>query len=437
MIKNRKWLITAVVVILGMTACQNDEKVNTLPTDSQKKASLPEGMMKLGKQLKNAYSVENMEVALATMLEEKPSARTSMAIVDVRTTHLYLRFHPKDYEELSVLEDDSTLTNFDYPLDYEIAQNGDYYHDPEIPADKPTYQYCAIPVDQKINNHVSYEVLRELYIPEEDEELGNEAARDSENWFADELVDKSLALTGNLEDDYDANSSASRTLRSRWTAEGTIKFRDDFTNIDGGIAGIKVECTRNFRTIEGYTDASGYFRCSGPRFKNSGRYRMVFEKQHFKILSDDRWVAEIKGPKRRYRWDDTITGGRGQFTGDIFRAAQHYYYGDIDGLRRPPLNSLGNQKMRIGAKYEPRGDADGRHNPARRWFITGAAWIKIYNPIGDSRRTYATTIHELAHASHWQMNKGIWFDDNFDSKVKESWARGVEWVLTERPIQII
>jgi hypothetical protein len=41
---------------------------------------------------------------------------------------------------------------------------------------------------------------------------------------------------------------------------------------------------------------------------------------------------------------------------------------------------------------------------------------------------YSTTIHELAHASHWKM--AWWTFQTVDGKVKESWARGVQWELS-------
>jgi hypothetical protein len=41
---------------------------------------------------------------------------------------------------------------------------------------------------------------------------------------------------------------------------------------------------------------------------------------------------------------------------------------------------------------------------------------------------YGTTIHELAHAAHWKM--AWWTFQTVDDKVKESWARGVQWELS-------
>ena len=56
--------------------------------------------------------------------------------------------------------------------------------------------------------------------------------------------------------------------------------------------------------------------------------------------------------------------------------------------------------------------------------------INIYNPQNSTSEIYATTIHELAHASHWELRKNNWNDNNLEDKVKESWGRGVQWELT-------
>ena len=69
----------------------------------------------------------------------------------------------------------------------------------------------------------------------------------------------------------------------------------------------------------------------------------------------------------------------------------------------------------------------GTHKEERRFL---GAQIKIYTYSRNSRSTYSTVIHELAHASHWNMwRKADDFDDS-ESIVKESWASGVEWELT-------
>ena len=100
-------------------------------------------MIKLGKQLENPYSVENMKKALESL---RANGRTEA--IEITPTHLYLRFKPKNEEELSILKRDSTLILYDYPLDHEIEVMGNFYRNPALPPDQPTYQYCAVKVDK-------------------------------------------------------------------------------------------------------------------------------------------------------------------------------------------------------------------------------------------------------------------------------------------------
>ena len=83
--------------------------------------------------------------------------------IEITTTHLYIRFKPKNEEELTLLEKDTTLLLFDHPLDYEITEEGDFYQDPEIPEEQPTYQYTYVEWDKALPN-VSYEIVSE-FIP--------------------------------------------------------------------------------------------------------------------------------------------------------------------------------------------------------------------------------------------------------------------------------
>ena len=141
----------------------------------------------------------------------------------------------------------------------------------------------------------------------------------------------------------------------------------------------------------------------------------------------DHWLngATYNGPKKEGRWDLDLRDDKQEYYATIFRAAHHYYYKDIKGLRRPPQNSFWKTKMKIKAFYESNSESNGNHREERRFL---GAQIKIYNPQNPTIELYATTIHELAHASHWDM-AGSDFD-NSETKVKESWARGVQWELT-------
>lgn len=63
-----------------------------------------------------------------------------------------------------------------------------------------------------------------------------------------------------------------------------------------------------------------------------------------------------------------------------------------------------------------------------------AAEVVVYKSTYNSRGIFGTTIHELSHASHWEMSYSTyqyvsdWFWS--EPKVPESWAVGVEWKIT-------
>lgn len=52
---------------------------------------LNEGMIQLGKQLENPYSVENMRLALRELQEEGVLKSGTVSETDIQTTHLYVR----------------------------------------------------------------------------------------------------------------------------------------------------------------------------------------------------------------------------------------------------------------------------------------------------------------------------------------------------------
>jgi hypothetical protein len=150
----------------------------------------------------------------------------------------------------------------------------------------------------------------------------------------------------------------------------------------------------------------------------------------FSIRSDNSGQAKLDGPKRKGNWNRNIKGGRSQYYATIFRAAYHYYYGNIQGLRRPPKNSPSKVQMKISAMNKEDPDAAGMfqgHIVKKRMFGIGNQ-VKIWTPGKKSSTTYSCTIHELAHASHWNMDRRSF--NNSSLIVWESWACGVQVALT-------
>jgi hypothetical protein len=166
-----KFLVLTLIGIM-IYSCQNE---NDFTTQLEEPINLNEqdGLKKmiLGKKLENPYSVENMQKALNNIQQSKSLAKRkgTSTNLEITTTHLYIRFKPANEEELNLIEKATPLILFDYPMDYEVSEEGDFYQDPEIPEELPTYQYTSVEVDKKLPN-VPYKILANLYIPYDENE---------------------------------------------------------------------------------------------------------------------------------------------------------------------------------------------------------------------------------------------------------------------------
>ena len=245
----------------------------------------------------------------------------------------------------------------------------------------------------------------------------------------DELEDEAYRITGNLEEEEKSENSKTAIFRSRWRPAGRITYNDQILGVVP-LVGAEVRARKFTIFHKGITDANGRFSCDG-RFRDRANYSITWDRYQFIIMTRGGVLgvgALLDGPKRRGDWNHQINfGGKDYYRATIFRAAFHYYYQDIRGLRRPPSNGLLKSRMSIAANFERNDGSLGNHGAWRR--IVGVPRINIYNPLTrGTDQIYATTIHELAHASHWGMNRSD-FNDT-ETQVKESWARGVQWSLT-------
>lgn len=408
---------------MGISSCQQEDDIYP-PDNAQSLETIQEGMTLVGKKLENPYSVENMQKALENLIDARKNGVVNSGDIEIKTTHYYIKFKPKNEDELSVLKNDSTIFLYDYPLDHEISQGGTFYHDPEVPLGVPTYQYASLPIDKEVPQGIEYEVLEQLFIPDDFSDTVDANGRIASEEFIELLVDESLRITGNLKE---KNSPNSRIHSNRWRPSGKIELFDDrlFSNV--GIPGLEVRARRWFTTHWGTTDENGVFSCNGT-FKRDANYSIKWEGDDFDIRSGTFGQAFYNGPKSDESWNLEIKDGDSRLYAIIFQAAHDYYYGNRLGLKSPPKNSFWKSKVKIAAfnKPDPQGEALGAHcKDCRFWGVIPRLYI--WNDNRNCAELYATTIHELAHASHWELRKGDWNDTQ--TKVRESWARGVQWAL--------
>ena len=481
--KHFQLLIASVLaMVFLLSSCKKDDyALNASKEEANLQAKQYEGHVVLGKQLEDPYSIKNMKKAYFNL----KSTNSETPDLNIQPTHTYMRFLPNNEEEWGRLKSDTTLVLYDFPLDYEIANLGTCYHDPSLPADAITWQYCVVPIGHVIPGIVN-EILYEVYIPSTG---GNSGLKSSSamKQFLKDLEHESVKLTGNLPKNESEFKSSLGLLPDEWTPKGTIKVWDDvigntttytqvfdhweYYNCTTGdpiispqpVHPAKIQpmlvqpinqCQRavyryNPVTVTGsyipliqatvharwfthietdLTDNNGYFETS--KFNYEVNYAIKWQRADFEIREGSLGQAWFNGPKQKGDWNLNISSGMSRMYAAIHRAAYDYYYNNPFGIQSPPLNKWYNNVLAIGAfdweDVEPNGDI----GPWRRWI--GTAEIRIFKPSRTIRDIYASTIHELAHASHWAIVGGYSFAFTLEDIVAESWSRGVQWEFTRR-----
>lgn len=116
----------------------------------------------LGKQLANPYTVANMQQAFNILYGGNHL---------ISASHLYVRFKPSSVEQFMALEETEDLELQDYPMDYEVLQDGDYYQDPSLGSEDFGWLYTVVPVGYNFPSGIQHQVIDSLYLPEDNEIL--------------------------------------------------------------------------------------------------------------------------------------------------------------------------------------------------------------------------------------------------------------------------
>lgn len=412
--------------------------------------------------LQSSVKGSNQNAKGLNLLESAEIVKASIS-----ATHYYLKFKPIDDKQLSLLKADSTLILYPFPLTNEVTPYSGSYRDPSVPENQPTYQYCAVPIAKALPN-VPFEKLDDLFLPDESKSqnlvemsykglelainarvLAKTSIQNSpESKMPVQVIPVGGGATTNLVPpdgggagpieggDGDgggiSNPSDPFVRGDEWRPHGRITLYDESKQQTIGIEGVKVRARRWFVTHTGIADGNGYYAVDG-WFDGPANYWLDFERYDFSVNDHRGGVREISGPHQRVAWDYQLVDFD-KFCGNIFRAAYHYYYKDIQGLRRPPLNSFWATQVKLAAFDWYQNNDSGDSWPGRNLLL--GSLIHIYHPQNGSRGTYATTIHELAHASHWNMSYEVIGQllttyGQTDLRVCETWATGVSWVLTK------
>ena len=253
--------ITIAVLAFLALSCNKEGLGTGRGLDYSYGREIPHDRIVLGDRLENPYTTENMTKALQSLYPTKADR------MEVKTTHLYVRFLPHTEQEFELLNSLGLMIT-DHPLDYDILVDGDWYHDPSVPEGNVTWQYAVVPSDFKFPE-IECEVIDECHISEND----TPTRADGIDWEAVER--ESYMLTGNADRIAVPTKGATKVQPA-----GRITIEDE--HYSGGkpigVAGVRVCCNSFVKYDYAVTDRDGYYRME-KSFSSKLRYRLVFKNE--------------------------------------------------------------------------------------------------------------------------------------------------------------
>lgn len=407
-----------------------------LPSEEQNGDSLTV----LGAKLKNPYTVKNMRDAYNKARMTIPG----FPIIPISTTDLYVRFLPTDNEQLEILEADTNLILFDYPLDYEIVSLGDSYSDPSVNPEDGQWYYTSVPKNYSFPAGIQYEIIEELFLPGTYQQIDPFDPQLEDALFA--LEDESLRLTDNYETTpHDVNPILEAKKRA---PKGHIKVIDTERGQYVPVEGVRVRTRRWFKYGYAWTNSDGFYKINR-KYRRSVHYMVKFKNQSgFKLrrgMLSLFTAKDYRGKKTRNGIDINYSTNNGEWRlATVNNAVVKYRaYADQLGIEKPHSN------LRIVVRNESTGS--GAAPMLRRtWgffgFSTGSMLrdyltnvialtppanalliihkyvlpdviIDAHSDLGTAN-VYHLVFHELGHASH------------FKQVGSEYWVKYINYIIT-------
>ena len=409
--KTIRKLTAGLLVVLTSFSCDRDQ-ADSYDIDGTPFETLSHDQIILGDKLQDPYSVENVTKAIASLYPTKAGR------AEVAETDYYVRFLPASEDQYASLVE-SGLELVDHPLDFQIIQDGDWYHDPAIEQELITWQYTVVPRDYVFPASIRYEILDRVYISEHDP--ATRAGSDGIDWAAVER--EAYRLTGN------EDMLAPRT-KAKAQPQGRITIVDEHANGGKafGVAGVKVVVNSFVKFSTCYTDRDGYYEIP-KKYSSNVRYRLMFKNEKgFSIgvnliLLPASMSALGKGPAEGLDVEIDKNSDRKLFSRCVVNNAVYEYFercSDEDlGIQPPPANLRIwlFQSLRVSSACMLRHGAVVDNSILRDFLGEYGTLVKIFLPditLGlkgaDSYASiWSSANHELAHASHFrQVGKEYW-----------------------------
>jgi hypothetical protein len=257
-------------------------------------------------------------------------------------------------------------------------------------------------------------------------------AIDSNYWSL--IEEKSFELTGN--EYYSKKKISSGMMKVNVKPSGKITLDDDVLGKEIGIEGVKVRASRWFTAKYGYTKSDGSYTFEYT-FSGPVDYSLVWEREDWDIRNGVWDQASYNGPNTvTNSWSVKINNSNKQYVyANVHRACFTYWFNISSfGIKTPPKDSFLSPRVKIGV-YDTAGRAYA--SPLLRWLTIPSICIYSYSEFSDgttvkntSAEIYQTTIHELTHTSHWEIDKDLFW--SIDDILVESWAVSVGYEIPRR-----
>jgi hypothetical protein len=420
------------------------------------------------------YSVQNMNKALQQRLLAKgeDNSQNNEDTLQLEPNYLYVRFFAKGKQgEAQLKAYDTSLVLFKHPMDYKPIQKPVVFVDSTLPDTVISY-FATVPFNYSFGE-TEYEIIKELFLVEpldgEQEHGAHLLTKKKLNTKNAQTVDilqkmgitledvalESLKRTGNLKERlegdasltkqaYFADSGVAWSLPGKtWKPNGKLQFKDDVLGVQP-LVGVRVTGGYSYYWRQAHTNSKGEFSIP-ERWSYSINYEANFDNPQF-LLEDghSRYKEDLEIEKNgtKSAWNTTFEGNHARWC-VVWTAAYNYWHGENGGLKRPRQNTWWNQSLDIWVYHKNDTDYDAdvydKNSDGEYGYSPVTERIAVRAHKRTSRSIYTITIHEIAHSSnYWNMETKEAIKPqvleyyNLPKILKETYAKGVEWYLTNR-----
>lgn len=400
------FLILMAIVMLSSACSEDVGDPNGVVVDPDRQE---QGASHWGNKEPIPYSVDNMRLALQELQANRLS-KSSISVDDIQATHIYVKFIPKDDEELMLLKSDSVLDVVPIPYDNDLSNFNGVYHDPSVPADKPTYQYSVVEVGYELPD-VEYAVLDSIYMPDMVSSQLSKASFDLELW--ESLERKAIEMTG-----FDYNVSLSKATKR----EGIVRSYKDGT-YTYPVPNVRVHINFSVRKDNAYTDSDGKYTMS-KKFSCQVHTHVYFENSNYTMYKNggNDVLAYYRGRLSGYT---VIHFTKEQATENMASmvawGAYQLYDNDVVALPCPPYC-----KVYLYPEYSI--SSNGRQGYFR--YNNGQYIVEVYDNQQAYSNTYECAVDQLSKACLRKLSGSSY--DGLGSSLCDAWGLGVGWYLTQK-----